>query len=53
MAWLEVVPLAQKMLTTNCIEFGDGAKRFTVPHREDKPPEYSLTVVKVLHMVAQ
>ncbi len=53
MARLELARLEVKMLITNRIEFGPGANPFTMPNREGASPEKPLSLVKVLHMVAQ
>lgn len=53
MAWLETAQLEVKMLITKRIEFGHDADPFTMPDGGGATPEGPLTLVKVLHMVAQ
>lgn len=53
MAWLESEQLEIKILITSLIEFGHGANSFELLDGRDQTPESPLTLVKVLHMVAQ
>lgn len=53
MARLEAALLTVKMFITNRIGLGRAANPFSMPDEVKATPEEPLTLVKVLHMVAQ